>query len=324
MVNFGIVYGLSAYGLADRLQIPQRGGAEFIDALPRALPGGAAVHRGARSSEATEDGPRDHAVRPQPARSRSCARASRQTRSLGERLAVNTVIQGTAADIIKVAMVRCRDALREAGLATRLVLQIHDELLFEGPEDEVDAAREIVRARDGRRVRARPAARRWTSASARTGWRRSEWHQGGLAVLATAFGRRPGRACRRRSTPPSAGPSAPAGGRRSRSRSALVVLVAIALRRRAGASARSASAAAALVLPDRRPAGCRVRDDRAGRRCARSAPAASPAATIAGQLTLSVVDRPSRGARPASSRACAGRVARGGAAGGGHRPDRAR
>ena len=68
-----------------------------------------------------------------------------QTRSLGERLAVNMVIQGTAADIIKVAMVRSHDALRAAGLKTRCILQIHDELLFEGPEDEVEPASEIVR-----------------------------------------------------------------------------------------------------------------------------------------------------------------------------------
>jgi DNA polymerase I len=67
-----------------------------------------------------------------------------QTRSLGERLAVNMVIQGTAADIIKMAMVRARDELRSAGLSTRLVLQIHDELLFEGPEEEVSAASEII------------------------------------------------------------------------------------------------------------------------------------------------------------------------------------
>jgi DNA polymerase-1 len=57
---------------------------------------------------------------------------------------VNTVIQGTAADVIKLAMVRCHDALTESGLETRLILQIHDELLFEGPEAEMDAAREIV------------------------------------------------------------------------------------------------------------------------------------------------------------------------------------
>jgi DNA polymerase-1 len=54
------------------------------------------------------------------------------------------IIQGTAADIIKVAMVRCHDGLVEAGLATRLILQIHDELLFEGPPGEMDAAREVV------------------------------------------------------------------------------------------------------------------------------------------------------------------------------------
>ena len=67
------------------------------------------------------------------------------TRRLGERLAVNTVIQGTAADIIKVAMVRCHRALGEAGMKTRLVLQIHDELLFEGPPGEMDDAVELVR-----------------------------------------------------------------------------------------------------------------------------------------------------------------------------------
>jgi DNA polymerase-1 len=67
-----------------------------------------------------------------------------QTRTLGERLAVNTVIQGTAADIIKLAMVRCHRALAEASLETRLLLTIHDELLFEGPPHEQEAARELI------------------------------------------------------------------------------------------------------------------------------------------------------------------------------------
>ncbi len=57
---------------------------------------------------------------------------------------MNTVIQGTAADIIKLAMVRCHNALADAGLQTRLILQIHDELLFEGAEAEAEQAREIV------------------------------------------------------------------------------------------------------------------------------------------------------------------------------------
>jgi DNA polymerase-1 len=67
-----------------------------------------------------------------------------QVRSLGERLAVNTVIQGTAADVMKLAMIRCHRALAESGLATRMILTIHDELLFEGPPDEADAVRALI------------------------------------------------------------------------------------------------------------------------------------------------------------------------------------
>jgi DNA polymerase-1 len=67
-----------------------------------------------------------------------------QTRKLGERLAVNSVIQGTAADIIKVAMVRAHHALAAEGLRTRLILQIHDELLAEGPEEEAERAKELI------------------------------------------------------------------------------------------------------------------------------------------------------------------------------------
>jgi DNA polymerase-1 len=68
-----------------------------------------------------------------------------QQRNLGERLAVNTVIQGSAADIIKIAMVRAHGAIAEAGLRSRLVLQIHDELLVEAPADEVKRVSTIVR-----------------------------------------------------------------------------------------------------------------------------------------------------------------------------------
>src|SRR5881397_1447135 len=71
--------------------------------------------------------------------------SNRQTRSLGERLAVNFVMQGSNADIIKVAMIAIHRRLREEGRAARLVLQIHDELLLEAPENEVTAVKEIVR-----------------------------------------------------------------------------------------------------------------------------------------------------------------------------------
>ncbi|MCL5942093.1 MAG: DNA polymerase, partial [Actinobacteria bacterium] len=67
-----------------------------------------------------------------------------QTRSLGERLAVNSVIQGSAADIIKVAMIRCHDRLRRDFPRTRLVLQVHDELIFEASEDEAEAVKHAM------------------------------------------------------------------------------------------------------------------------------------------------------------------------------------
>jgi DNA polymerase-1 len=142
MVNYGIVYGLSAYGLADRLGIGQDEAQEFIDAYLERFP---AVKQFIEDTiaRATDEG----FVATEFGRIRRIPelRARNwQTRTLGERLAVNMVIQGTAADIIKVAMVRCRAALSDAGLTTRLVLQIHDELLFEAPEAEVGQASEIV------------------------------------------------------------------------------------------------------------------------------------------------------------------------------------
>ena len=70
---------------------------------------------------------------------------NRQTRSLGERLAVNFVMQGSNADIIKVAMLRIHERLRSEGRAARLVLQVHDELLLEVPEAETGRVRELVR-----------------------------------------------------------------------------------------------------------------------------------------------------------------------------------
>ena len=143
MINYGIVYGLSAYGLADRLQIPQEEAQEFIDRYLGRFPGVRDFIRDT-IAQALNDG----YVTTLFGRARGIPELrarQRQTQLLGERLAVNTVIQGTAADIIKVAMVRCHRALREAGLATRLVLQIHDELLFEAPDEEIPAASEIIR-----------------------------------------------------------------------------------------------------------------------------------------------------------------------------------
>jgi DNA polymerase-1 len=143
MVNFGIAYGLSAFGLADRLQISREEATVYIQRYFERFP---AVKRFIDGTIAQAE--RDGFVTTLMGRRRAIPELrseQRQRRSLGERLAVNTVIQGTAADIIKLAMVRCHAALAEAGLESRIVLQIHDELLFEGPAAEMDAATELVR-----------------------------------------------------------------------------------------------------------------------------------------------------------------------------------
>jgi DNA polymerase-1 len=142
MINYGIVYGLSDYGLADRLNIPREEAKEFIDAYLERFPR-VAEFMAATIEQAKEDG---H-VKTLWGRRRQIPELrarNYQVRTLGERLAVNTVIQGTAADIIKLAMVRCHDALAQSQLRTRLLLTIHDELLFEGPPEEADAARELI------------------------------------------------------------------------------------------------------------------------------------------------------------------------------------
>jgi DNA polymerase-1 len=143
-VNFGIIYGISAFGLSDQLDIPREEAQAYIDAYLARFP-----HVQDFIARTIEQAERDGYVRTLLGRRRPIPelRASnRQTRSLGERLAVNTIMQGTAADVIKVAMVRIHRRLRDEGRAARLVLQVHDELLLEVPEREAAAMKELVRA----------------------------------------------------------------------------------------------------------------------------------------------------------------------------------
>jgi DNA polymerase I len=142
MINYGIVYGLSDYGLADRLNIARAEAKEFIDAYLERFPR-VAEFMAATIEQAKQDG---H-VKTLWGRRRQIPELrarNYQVRTLGERLAVNTVIQGTAADIIKLAMVRCHRALAQSRLQTRLLLTIHDELLFEGPPGEAPDARVLI------------------------------------------------------------------------------------------------------------------------------------------------------------------------------------
>jgi DNA polymerase-1 len=143
MVNFGIIYGISAFGLSENLEIPREEAQTYIDAYLARFP-----HVQDFIARTIEQATRDGYVTTLLGRRRPVPeiRASnRQTRSLGERLAVNSVMQGTAADVIKVAMVRVHERLRAEGRASRLVLQVHDELLLEAPDAEVPAAREALR-----------------------------------------------------------------------------------------------------------------------------------------------------------------------------------
>jgi DNA polymerase-1 len=144
MINFGIVYGISAFGLSENLEIPREQAQEYIDAYLARFP-----HVQDFIERTIEQAERDGYVTSLMGRRRPVPEIrtrSRQTRALGERLAVNFVMQGSNADIIKVAMVAIHRRLREEGRSAQLVLQVHDELLLEVPEKEVPAVRELVRA----------------------------------------------------------------------------------------------------------------------------------------------------------------------------------
>jgi DNA polymerase-1 len=133
--------------MADRLDIPQEEADEFIKRYMEGFP---AVAR--FIEETIAQGTEHGYVSTLFGRRRQVPelRARRwDLRKQGERFAVNMVIQGTAADIMKVAMVRCDAALAASGLRSRLVLQIHDELLFEGPAEEAERVRELAAAEMG-------------------------------------------------------------------------------------------------------------------------------------------------------------------------------
>ena len=142
-INFGIIYGISAFGLARQLGIPQGEARKYIDAYFERYPGIRAYMESMRQYGRehgyveTLFGRRCHV--PQIREKNPAAR------SFAERQAINAPLQGAAADIIKRAMIRLPNALLAAGLKTRMLLQVHDELVFEVPKDEVDATTPVVK-----------------------------------------------------------------------------------------------------------------------------------------------------------------------------------
>ncbi|MGF1611319.1 MAG: DNA polymerase I [Kiloniellales bacterium] len=142
-INFGIIYGISAFGLAANLGIPQAEARAYIDAYFKRYPG-IRDYMEAMKRQAREQGfvttLFGRKVHISGIKDKNPAR-----RSFSERAAINAPIQGTAADIIKRAMIRVPPALAEHKLAARMLLQVHDELLFEVPETEVERTSAVVR-----------------------------------------------------------------------------------------------------------------------------------------------------------------------------------
>lgn len=143
-VNFGVVYGMSAFGLSGAIGSTREDARVYIEQYFEKHPG---VRR--YVEHVIEDATRDGYVRTLFGRKREIPElrsTNAQKRALGERLAMNTPIQGTAADIIKKAMVNISGRLKAGGLQSRMLLQVHDELVFEVKEEELDAARELIRS----------------------------------------------------------------------------------------------------------------------------------------------------------------------------------
>ena len=141
--NFGIMYGLSAFGLSEQVDMPLDEARAFIDAYFAKYPQ-VKVFREKVIADALEAGYVTTVFGRRRAVPELRAHNFRE-RSLGERLAVNSVLQGSAADIIKVAMLHVTADLAARGLRSRLVLQVHDELVFESPGDEIDQVLPLVR-----------------------------------------------------------------------------------------------------------------------------------------------------------------------------------
>jgi DNA polymerase-1 len=143
MVNFGIIYGISAFGLSQRLGIPRKEAAQLIETYFRLYPRVRAYMDEAVAA-AREKGYAETVLgRRRVLRDISSRNAT--ARQAAERDAINTPIQGSAADLVKTAMVRIDRAFKAEGLCARMVLQIHDELVFDTPVEEVDRVKEIVR-----------------------------------------------------------------------------------------------------------------------------------------------------------------------------------
>ena len=135
-INFGVMYGMSSFRLANQMRIPKSKAASFINAYFATYAGVAEFIQRAKERAARQGwvetlmGRRRYI--------RGIRSANRNERAAAERVAVNTPIQGSAADIVKSAMLKMREAIAQKGLSARMLLQVHDELIFECPQEEAE------------------------------------------------------------------------------------------------------------------------------------------------------------------------------------------
>ena len=141
-VNFGIVYGISSFGLSQGLSITRKEAAEYIEKYFETYPGVKAF-LDQLVSDAKEKGYVTTMFgrrRPVP----ELKSSNFMQRSFGERVAMNSPIQGTAADIIKIAMIRVNERMKAMHMKSRLILQVHDELLIEAWKEEAETVKQIL------------------------------------------------------------------------------------------------------------------------------------------------------------------------------------
>ncbi len=140
--NFGIIYGISAYGLSQNLNIPRKEAADFIEGYFREFPA-VKAYMDSVINQAREQG-YVSTILGRKRYLRDINSRNATMRGFAERNAINAPIQGTAADIIKIAMINIHRWLQQEGLATRMIMQVHDELVFEVPKPELDKVEKQV------------------------------------------------------------------------------------------------------------------------------------------------------------------------------------
>jgi len=143
VINFGVMYGMSAFRLANQLRISRTEAADFITRYFTTYSGVATFMETLKETAAEKGFVETLMGRRRMIR--AITSKNKKQRAAAERIAVNTPIQGSAADIVKTAMLQVNRALRRQGLAARLLLQVHDELILEAPDAEVDPVKELLK-----------------------------------------------------------------------------------------------------------------------------------------------------------------------------------